>query len=193
MSSKKTGRASPSSLSSSSAASATEAGMNQLCYMVVVDRDPSQSNYVLLFVEDLKDQDWKDKVLANLSTCGVCLVAPSTSVKYAVSKSGAGLMSVFGFVSCADKRCRAIAQLRSDNRLGCGQAMCRARVFTTAESITKCCVLCAKFREAGPTFLCGRCRAVRYCNKRCQVAHWPLHKNICVANATAPPVPEDTL
>ena len=26
---------------------------------------------------------------------------------------------------------------------------------------------------------CQRCMSVRYCNKDCQLAHWPLHKSQC--------------
>jgi hypothetical protein len=39
----------------------------------------------------------------------------------------------------------------------------------------RCCVMCWK-----PTAnQCGRCRAVRYCSKRCQREAWPLHKPDC--------------
>jgi hypothetical protein len=27
---------------------------------------------------------------------------------------------------------------------------------------------------------CGRCMAIRYCSKSCQVQHWPVHKTSCV-------------
>jgi hypothetical protein len=42
------------------------------------------------------------------------------------------------------------------------------------------CVRCGKVAAAGAKFQrCGGCRAVRYCSKECQRAHWACHKPVC--------------
>lgn len=35
--------------------------------------------------------------------------------------------------------------------------------------------------NSSPTKLldCGRCHSVRYCDKKCQLLHWPVHKTMC--------------
>ena len=39
---------------------------------------------------------------------------------------------------------------------------------------------CAKCDKVdGPFMLCGRCRAVNYCSRTCQVAHYKEHKAVC--------------
>ncbi|KAI1259893.1 hypothetical protein F5Y18DRAFT_420500 [Xylariaceae sp. FL1019] len=45
--------------------------------------------------------------------------------------------------------------------------------------------LCAKCgKDSGPLSLCGRCKAVRYCGRECQVAHHKEHKPVCQALAS---------
>ena len=45
-----------------------------------------------------------------------------------------------------------------------------------------CCAHCEhEPSAAGPLLQCGRCRAARYCNAKCQAAHWSRHKRECVA------------
>lgn len=34
-------------------------------------------------------------------------------------------------------------------------------------------------QEGAPNKLCGRCRVVSYCSKKCQTADWPAHKKDC--------------
>ena len=39
------------------------------------------------------------------------------------------------------------------------------------------CANCDK--DSGPLMLCGRCKAVAYCTRTCQVAHYKEHKVVC--------------
>ena len=43
---------------------------------------------------------------------------------------------------------------------------------------TKICLNCLK--EVEGDHRCSKCRAATYCGRECQVAHWPVHKNICL-------------
>ena len=45
------------------------------------------------------------------------------------------------------------------------------------------CANCDKV--SGPLMLCGRCRAVSYCTRTCQVAHYKEHKVVCRVTSTA--------
>ena len=45
------------------------------------------------------------------------------------------------------------------------------------------CVNCDKV--SGPLMLCGRCKAVMYCTRTCQVAHYKEHKVVCQVISTA--------
>ena len=38
---------------------------------------------------------------------------------------------------------------------------------------------------SGPLMLCGRCKAVAYCTRTCQVAHYKEHKAVCRVLSTA--------
>lgn len=42
---------------------------------------------------------------------------------------------------------------------------------------TKTCLNCLKTIEG--TLTCSRCRTAKYCNKKCQSEHWPVHKLQC--------------
>ena len=44
------------------------------------------------------------------------------------------------------------------------------------------CVHCGKGSGDHSLFnRCGACKTSRYCSKKCQAAHWPQHKVICMA------------
>ena len=45
------------------------------------------------------------------------------------------------------------------------------------------CANCDKV--SGPLMLCGRCKAVAYCTRTCQVAHYKEHKVVCRALSAA--------
>ncbi|KAJ7880345.1 hypothetical protein B0H14DRAFT_2435899 [Mycena olivaceomarginata] len=51
------------------------------------------------------------------------------------------------------------------------------------QRIEKCCVACGKAELLNEATLskCGRCKAVEYCGKGCQLAHWKEHKRVCKA------------
>ena len=45
---------------------------------------------------------------------------------------------------------------------------------------TPCCAAChAKASEHKKLRACAKCRAVRYCGRECQKAHWGEHKGVC--------------
>ena len=41
------------------------------------------------------------------------------------------------------------------------------------------CAHCSLRLVARPRHKCGGCRSVYYCDRQCQVAHWPVHKLCC--------------
>jgi hypothetical protein len=45
---------------------------------------------------------------------------------------------------------------------------------------------CARCGKADAPLRCSRCKAARYCDARCQTAHWPDHKPGCAAPEPAP-------
>ena len=40
------------------------------------------------------------------------------------------------------------------------------------------CLYCLQVVESSSR--CSQCRTALYCNRNCQIKHWPLHKNICI-------------
>ena len=43
------------------------------------------------------------------------------------------------------------------------------------------CSLPGKKTERSKMLYCTQCRNANYCSRECQVAHWPFHKEFCVA------------
>jgi len=39
--------------------------------------------------------------------------------------------------------------------------------------------VCARCGKEGAPSRCSRCKTFKYCNRECQVAHWPAHKSSC--------------
>jgi ankyrin repeat protein len=46
----------------------------------------------------------------------------------------------------------------------------------------RCCEHCDKTTTGQKMMKCGACLTVYYCNRACQKANWPLHKQVCTAN-----------
>ena len=44
-------------------------------------------------------------------------------------------------------------------------------------SSNRSCLYCLKAVEG--SMRCSKCRTALYCNRECQLKHWPVHKNIC--------------
>ena len=48
---------------------------------------------------------------------------------------------------------------------------------------TRNCLYCLK--EVKGQSRCSQCRTALYCNRECQLKHWPVHKNICTDSNNA--------
>ena len=43
-------------------------------------------------------------------------------------------------------------------------------------------LVCTRCNTEGDCLkVCGKCKAVRYCSRQCQVSDWPKHKSVCRA------------
>ena len=47
----------------------------------------------------------------------------------------------------------------------------------TSRSSSRNCLYCLKAVEG--SMRCSQCRTALYCNRDCQLKHWPVHKNSC--------------
>ena len=47
----------------------------------------------------------------------------------------------------------------------------------TSRSSSRNCLYCLKVVEG--SMRCSKCRTALYCNRDCQLKHWPVHKNSC--------------
>ncbi|KAK5738894.1 hypothetical protein LTR17_005620 [Elasticomyces elasticus] len=56
-------------------------------------------------------------------------------------------------------------------------------IYQGVKHPNNCCGQCGQDEKAeGPKLLvCGRCKAMRYCDKECQRTHWKAHKGFCRA------------
>ncbi|THV07107.1 hypothetical protein K435DRAFT_848446 [Dendrothele bispora CBS 962.96] len=47
------------------------------------------------------------------------------------------------------------------------------------------CSQCGKAQEKESFSRCSKCHSTYYCSRECQVEHWPIHKSVCRARASA--------
>ena len=88
----------------------------------------------------------------------------------AVGAAGNGRVMYVGDVNAEATSCRVVHQLACRMFAACGYecAACRARESAADVNLLRC----------------TRCRAVKYCGRECQAAHWPYHKQVCKRKAT---------
>jgi hypothetical protein len=48
--------------------------------------------------------------------------------------------------------------------------------------ITRTCLCCLKVVKGSSR--CSKCRTALYCSRKCQLKHWPVHKNTCIDSNT---------
>lgn len=81
-------------------------------------------------------------------------------------------------VSLGEQRVLRLARKRAEQLLAAVQSG-RERALSSPPAR---CANCGKVSV--PLMLCGRCKAVMYCGRACQVAHYKKHKAICGATAS---------
>jgi len=171
-------------------------------YFIFVESDPSLNEFACIEVRPPDDvlTDVTAVALPMFAKCGVCRERSPTALciseswplsfahAVAFSKDAAlytrmetfvQMLGIAGSVCCDDSECSAISQLRADTRarsIKTLKALCRQ--MTVSDEL-KACAFCSAPRELRPTFMCGRCRAVRYCDASCQHRHWKFHKPFC--------------
>jgi len=50
-------------------------------------------------------------------------------------------------------------------------------IDNSRDSSHRHCLYCLKVVKG--SMRCSKCRTALYCNRECQLKHWPVHKNIC--------------
>ena len=83
-------------------------------------------------------------------------------------------------VSLGEQRVLRLARKRAEDLLAAAES---GRGRREDQSLLARCANCDKV--SGPLMLCGRCKAVSYCTRTCQVAHYKEHKAVCRAISTA--------
>jgi len=83
-------------------------------------------------------------------------------------------------VSLGEQGVLRLARKRAEDLLAVAESPSRIEDGLSAPAQ---CANCA--RVSVQLMLCGRCKAVRYCGRTCQVAHYKAHKAVC--RPTAPP------
>ena len=83
-------------------------------------------------------------------------------------------------VSLGEQRVLRLARMRAEELLAAAESGRGRR--GDLSSVARC-AKCDKV--SGQLMLCGRCKAVVYCTRWCQVAHYKEHKVVCRAISTA--------
>ncbi|KAF3928576.1 hypothetical protein AA313_de0201383 [Arthrobotrys entomopaga] len=83
-------------------------------------------------------------------------------------------------VSLGEQRVLRLARKRAEDLLAALQGSGNINRVESDFSAPMRCANCAKV-DAVQLMLCGRCKAVRYCGRICQVAHYKEHKALCQA------------
>ncbi|KAF3217001.1 hypothetical protein TWF106_008051 [Orbilia oligospora] len=82
-------------------------------------------------------------------------------------------------VSLGEQRVLRLARRRAEDLLAALES--ENRVDSGFSAPVRC-ANCAKV--AVQLMLCGRCKAVRYCGRTCQVGHYKEHRELCQATAS---------
>lgn len=93
-------------------------------------------------------------------------------------------------VSFGEQRVLRLAKKRAEDLLATAAAAGSGRGKRGTPSPPARCANCDKVD--GPFMLCGRCKAVMYCTRTCQVAHYKEHKVVCRIIGTASKNGSDT-
>jgi hypothetical protein len=92
-------------------------------------------------------------------------------------------LHLFGFDTCAHEECTCYAgSIRADYITFYRGVVCsetRSKDGFELKSTSQVCGNCQKKSTTTPFRACSNCRTMRYCDRDCQVAHWPTHKNEC--------------
>ena len=83
-------------------------------------------------------------------------------------------------VSLGEQRVLRLARQRAQDLLAVAESERRRR--GELSPLARCATCDKVF---GPLMLCGRCKAVAYCTRTCQVAHYKEHKVVCRVISTA--------
>ena len=90
-------------------------------------------------------------------------------------------------VSVGEQRVLRLAKKRAEDLLLAAAAAesGRGRIRGDLSPSLARCANCDQVPGTGPLMLCGRCKAVMYCTRTCQVAHYKEHKVVCRVISTA--------
>jgi hypothetical protein len=84
-------------------------------------------------------------------------------------------------VSLGEQRVLTLARKRAEDLLSAVESGSGNSKGSASAQVTRC-ASCGKV--PAQLMLCGRCKAVAYCGRACQVAHFKVHKAMCRAAAS---------
>ena len=106
--------------------------------------------------------------------CAVCGVNVDGSGLFLLHTTVGGESRVCGLVTCTTEACR-------DK----GRSLLCDWTFAHQHHALRPCASCyrTQFKDGASAVkfqMCGRCRSVYYCSKRCQERHWERHESVCI-------------